>query len=75
MAEIIKSEVYQITVEGQLSPDWLDWFDQISLHPQQNGTTILKGTYPDQPALHAVLNKVRDLGLIIVSMERIKRRA
>jgi hypothetical protein len=33
-----------------------------------DGTTVIHGTVVDQPALHGLLQKLRDLGLPIVSV-------
>ncbi len=34
-----------------------------------DGTTLLAGPLTDQAALHGVLNKIRDLGLPILSVQ------
>jgi hypothetical protein len=38
--------------------------------PQADGTTLLSGPVADQAALHGVLRKVRDLGLLLTALER-----
>jgi hypothetical protein len=40
----------------------------------QGGETLLSGTLPDQPALHGILDRVRDLGLSITAVRRIPTR-
>jgi hypothetical protein len=37
----------------------------------ENGETLLAGPVADQAALHGLLKKVRDLGLVLVSVNRI----
>jgi hypothetical protein len=61
---------YEIRVEGELDRRWSEWFEGLNIRIQA-GHTILSGTLPDQPALHGVLDKVRDLGLCIVTVRRL----
>jgi hypothetical protein len=42
----------------------------ITLEP--DGDTILSGPVVDQPALHGLLIKVRDLGLTLISVDRVE---
>lgn len=71
MEEIVDSSqpaVYQIRLEGQLGPEWADWFGGMSLTPAENGETLLTGPVVDQAALHGLLKKVRDLGMPLISV-------
>lgn len=61
---------YEVRVEGVLDGRWSEWFEGLHLQ-NQSGETILSGTLPDQPALHGILDKVRDLGLTIITMRRL----
>ncbi len=38
--------------------------------PVENGDTMISGPVADQPALHALLVRIRDLGLTLLSMDR-----
>ena len=60
--------VYQIRIKGQLGREWADWFDGLTITPEENGDTLLTGPVIDQAALHGLLKKVRDLGLPLVSV-------
>ena len=60
--------LYEIRVMGCLEPKWADWFDGLSITSQANDVTLLIGSIDDQAALHGVLNKIRDLGLPLLSM-------
>lgn len=62
--------MYQITVQGELDKDWSDWLDDLTIKIGR-GTTTLTGTVADQPALHGLLVKIRDLGLPLLSVEYI----
>jgi hypothetical protein len=62
--------VYQIRVKGILDECWSDWFDGLTITPQDD-ETLLTGPVRDQAALHGLLARVRDLGLPLLSVERI----
>jgi hypothetical protein len=62
---------YEIRIAGHLDAHWADWFDGMSITLEENGTTLLSGPVPDQPALYGLLRKVRDLGLPLVSVNQI----
>lgn len=64
--------VYQIEIEGHLDPQWSDWFGGLTMTLEDNGDTRLTGQVPDQAALYGLLKKVRDLGMPLVSVLRIK---
>ena len=63
---------YEIRLTGHLHPRWSAWFEGLCLIPEADGTTILRGPVIDQTALHGVLQKVRDLGLPLVSVTRLE---
>ena len=62
---------YEIRLRGHLDPRWATWFDGLSLTTADDGTTVLRGRLGDQAALHGVLQKVRDLGLPLLSLTRL----
>lgn len=64
--------MYQIKVLGSLETQWSDWFDGFTINAQAQGETLLTGAVADQSALHGVLAKLRDLGLPILLVERLK---
>lgn len=61
---------YEIRVDGVLDGRWSEWFQGLQID-NQGGETVLSGTLPDQPALHGILDKVRDLGLTIITVRRL----
>jgi hypothetical protein len=63
--------VYQIRIKGRLSSRWERWFERMTITPQADGDTILTGPIVDQAALHGVLTKIRDLGVLLISIERV----
>lgn len=63
--------VYQIRIEGQLGPQWADWFEGLAITLEENGDSLLTGPVADQAALYGLLKKVRDLGLPLVAVQRV----
>ncbi len=60
--------VYQLRIKGHLRAQWADWFEGMTLIPEDNGDTLLTGPVVDQAALYGLLRKVRDLGLPLLSV-------
>jgi hypothetical protein len=59
---------YEIRVQGHLDSRWSAWFDGLVLTTDDDGTTLLRGQVADQAALHGLLDRMRDLGLPLVSV-------
>jgi hypothetical protein len=59
---------YEIRVNGHLESAWADWFGGLAISNLENGEALLAGTLPDQAALHGVLNRISNLGLILISV-------
>jgi hypothetical protein len=65
-------ERYEIRIQGHLDNRWNSWFSGLTLTREDNGETVLTGPVVDQAALHGVLRKVRDLGLPLLSVTRVR---
>jgi len=63
---------YEIRLKGHLDSRWTAWFDGLTLTHDSDGTTIIHGPVADQAALHGLLQKVRDLGLPLVSVTQVQ---
>jgi len=61
---------YEIRLESVLDDRWSEWFEGLEIETH-GGETILSGAVPDQSALHGILDRVRDLGLSVISVRRI----
>lgn len=65
------AETYEIRLKGHLDERWAAWFDGLTLIHAGDGTTAIRGQVVDQAALHGLLQKVRDLGLPLLSVARL----
>ena len=63
---------YEIRLSGHLDARWVARFDGLAVTHEGDGTTLISGPIVDQAALHGVLQRVRDLGLPLVSVVRIE---
>ncbi len=66
---------YEIKVQGLLSQEWSKWFEGMTLTAVEDRATgveftIISGLVEDQPALHGLLNKIRDLNLPLISVRK-----
>ena len=64
--------VYEIRLAGHLPARWSAWFEGLAMTAEPDGTTRLSGPLVDQAALHGLLKKVRDLGMPLVSVNRVQ---
>ena len=66
---------YRIEIEGRLDPRWSSWFDglTIAVEGQDLVVTTLTGAVPDQASLRGILNKIWDLNLSLISVNRLGR--
>jgi hypothetical protein len=60
-----RSIVYQIRIEGHVRENW---FDGLDIAQTPNGETLISGIF-DQAALHGILNRIRDLGLVLLFVQ------
>ena len=64
--------LYEIRIKGHLDDRWADWFEGLTITLADNGDTLLSGPVVDQAALHGLLRKVRDLGIPLLSVNRVE---
>jgi hypothetical protein len=63
-----RQKVYEIRLQGHLNRIWIDWFEGLTITLKEDGHTLLTGPVVDQASLHGLLKKVRDLGMVLVSV-------
>ena len=62
---------YEIRVTGHLGSRWAAWFDGLDLTTEDDGTTVIRGGLVDHAALHGLLQKLRDIGIPLVSLTQL----
>jgi len=60
---------YQICLEGKLDERWSRWFSGLVVITSRENVTIISGEF-DQSALHGLFNRIRDLGITLISVQR-----
>lgn len=63
--------IYEIKLKDHLDTKWAEWFYDMAIIHQDDGTTTLYGPLPDQAALHNILLKIRDLNLTLINVRKI----
>jgi hypothetical protein len=61
-------EYYEIKIKGHLDLAWSDWFAGLQFTHLEGDETLLAGSLPDQGALHGLLERIRDLNLMLISV-------
>jgi len=69
MSETKQPRHYQIKIQGHLDPCWSEWFENMTIAHLTEDTTTLKGSVMDRASLYGILNKLRDMGLTLLSVE------
>lgn len=63
--------LYQIEVQAHLDSKWSEWLYGLKIIHTGDGTTLLSGPLPDQAVLHSVLDRIRDMNLQLLSVNKI----
>jgi hypothetical protein len=63
-----QSTHYQICLEGTLDERWLRWFEGLEVQTSADDQTTICGEF-DQSALHGLFNRIRDLGVTLISVQ------
>lgn len=66
----METHPYTVLVKGHLDERWFDWFSGLTVTQLPEGQTVIAGGNLDQSALHAILNRVRDLGLELIAVQQ-----
>ncbi len=67
-----RAGTYEFNVRGHLPDKWEAWFEGLAMQRRDDGTTTLRGEIVDQPSLHSILLKIRNLNLELISVNQIR---
>lgn len=71
LGQALGGAYYRIVLGGRLDARRSAWFDDLVLKEAQ-GRTILSGSIADQAVLQGLLARIRDLGLSLISVNRVE---
>lgn len=66
-------DYYEITVEGHLDPRRGQCFEGLNIKLLPDGETLVSGHLRDQAELHAMLSRIRDMGITLVAVKLVGR--
>jgi hypothetical protein len=61
----------EIRVKGQIDEHWSEWFQDFEILASEEDETIMLGEVKDQAALYGLIAKLRDLGLNLISVNKV----
>jgi hypothetical protein len=64
--------IYEIKIKGYLNHRWDEWFYDLAITHESDGTTTLYGPLPDQTVLHSILERIRDMNLQLISVNMVE---
>ena len=67
----IQGNIYRIKIKETINMDVTKWFDSLTHTPLEDGSSLLTGTFPDQPALRGFLDQLWNLNFTVVSVEKV----
>jgi hypothetical protein len=66
--------VYRIKIKGVLDPTWSNWLGNVDIHTEQSEedgvSSNLTVDIIDQAALFGILDHIRDLNLVLISVNQ-----
>lgn len=71
MTTLPETAVYEIRIQGYLDSQRASRFEGMIITSLPEGVTLLAGPMVDQAALFGLLNRIRDLGIPLLSVQRI----
>ncbi len=62
----------EIRIQGHMDEHWSEWFQDFKFLASDENETILLGEVQDQAALYGLIAKLRDLGVTLISVNKIE---
>ncbi len=64
---MISQDHYKIRIRGHIDEQWIECFDGVRMTYDPNGETVLD-CIVDQAALHGLLSRLRDAGIVLIAV-------
>ena len=61
--------LYEIVIRGSIGDAW---FEEMKVTQQADNLTSLRGRLTDQAALYGILRRINDLGIELISVNRLR---
>ncbi len=68
---------YEFRVNGRLSQEMCTWFEDMTLTIDETTSppqTVIQGVIRDQAALYGLISRIRDLGLLLLSVNCVQKK-
>ena len=68
--------VYELRISGRLGNSTRTWFEDMTVTVDESSSpvqTIIQGPMRDQAALYGLISRIRDLGLTLLSVNRVEK--
>jgi hypothetical protein len=68
--------VYELRISGRLGNSIKTWFEDMDITVDDSRSpvqTIIQGPMRDQAALYGLISRIRDLGLALLSVNRVEK--
>ena len=65
---------FEIHVKGHLDSSWVDWLEGLEIKLLDNGEMVLSGHIVDQAALMGILNRLYNLNLTLLSVNKVDQK-
>ena len=68
--------VYELRISGRLGHSLQTWFEDMDVTVDESSSpvqTIIQGPMRDQAALYGLISRIRDLGLTLLSVNRVEK--
>jgi len=69
-----KALQYRFEIEGIIGSWMNEWFEDMHIK-YQDECTIIEGNLQDQSHLHGVLNRIRDLNLVLIAVTKLEHKS
>jgi hypothetical protein len=69
-------KLYELRVDGRLGRESASWFEDMTLTVDESTSpvqTVIQGHIRDEAALYGLISRIRDLGLTLLSVNRVEK--